>query len=58
MFITDGLLQDIVAESNRRTGELFLSNHMQEKSRITEEKSLTVTTLKVVLGLWIHMGDI
>ncbi|XP_022163985.1 piggyBac transposable element-derived protein 4-like, partial [Myzus persicae] len=48
----------IVEQTNSYAEEIFLSENITDKSRITKWKILTVAEFKVFLGLLYHMGTI
>lgn len=48
----------IVEQTNYCAEEIFLSENITDKSRITKWKILTVAEFKVFLGLLYHMGTI
>lgn len=58
LFLTNDFLEHIATQTNNYAEQLFVSKETKEKSRITDWKPLTVSTLKTFLGLWLHMGNI
>lgn len=52
------LFSFIVEQTNYYAEELFLSENIIDKSRITKWKILTVDEFKIFLGLLYHMANI
>ncbi|KAF7274441.1 hypothetical protein GWI33_012903 [Rhynchophorus ferrugineus] len=58
LLVTDGSLTNIVEQTNKYATEIFQSPGLREKSRITSWKDLTPSELLVILGIFLHMGNV